>query len=293
MANNFCYFSILNRMRPVSLLFLYLSLATASFGQQPKLLLPVGHSALLTRAMFSPDGKIVATASGDEENMVKVWETRSGKLLYSLEGHTEKITSLSFSPDGKFILTTGHDHYARIWNVNTGLLSTAIRCQHSNWIDNGFFIKDGKEVVLVTADLFEDYETNTGKFLKAISDSALLKIRDASTLQRSQSIISTISPDKKWIATAHNDSTIKIWDVENRKLFKTFRNILTKSLDFSHDSRSIIVCPYAKSAAVIDFNTGKTICKISDDGKWFWLAVTSPDNKTLITRSEEHTSELQ
>ena len=50
--------------------------------QEAKLMFPLGHTSNVTTAMFSPDGKKIVTASGD--NTAKIWDAATGVLLASL-----------------------------------------------------------------------------------------------------------------------------------------------------------------------------------------------------------------
>jgi hypothetical protein len=66
-----------------------------------------GHKTYLTRAVLSPDGKIVASASVGE---VLVWEVTTGKVLHRIVG-TDKAAgdniALTFTPDGRRLVTGG------------------------------------------------------------------------------------------------------------------------------------------------------------------------------------------
>jgi WD40 repeat protein len=50
---------------------------------------------------FSPDGKTLASGSGD--NTVKLWDAATGKIKETLRGHTDSVASLAFSSDGKVL----------------------------------------------------------------------------------------------------------------------------------------------------------------------------------------------
>ena len=46
-----------------------------------------GHTRAVVCVQYSPDGSILASASGD--NTCKLWSSASGQLLQTLEGHTK------------------------------------------------------------------------------------------------------------------------------------------------------------------------------------------------------------
>ena len=56
------------------------------------------------------------TASYDKT--AKIWDTESGKELYTLKRHAEHIISAAFSPDGRRVLTKEEeDNTAKIWDT--------------------------------------------------------------------------------------------------------------------------------------------------------------------------------
>ena len=99
-------------------------------SQNPELVLPIGHTGKINSAFYSPDGKYIATAS--EDKTVKIWEIKSGKLLYDLTGHTDNVYSAEFSSDGTVITTISRDKTVKTWDFKTGkLLHSSLSPLHS------------------------------------------------------------------------------------------------------------------------------------------------------------------
>ena len=82
----------------------------------------IGHTADITCAAFSPDGRRLATASFDRT--IKLWDTATGQDVSTLRGHTAGVVALAFSPDGNRIASGGIDHTARVWDATP--LSTEV-----------------------------------------------------------------------------------------------------------------------------------------------------------------------
>jgi RNA polymerase sigma factor (sigma-70 family) len=67
---------------------------------------------------FSPDGRALAIASGT--NVVRLWDTTTGKPLPSPAGHTGAVMQLGIPADGKTAVTLGADGTLRQWETTTG-----------------------------------------------------------------------------------------------------------------------------------------------------------------------------
>jgi WD40 repeat protein len=76
------------------------------------------HSDTVFGLAFSPDSKLLASASADK--FVRVFEVPGGKLLKSFEGHTQHVLDVGWSADGKRIISAGADDLIKFWDYESG-----------------------------------------------------------------------------------------------------------------------------------------------------------------------------
>jgi WD40 repeat protein len=74
-----------------------------------------GQDEFVNSITVSPDGKLLAAASGD--GSIQLWETSTGTALGQLTGHRGSVNSVAFTPDGKELISGGADTTALVWDV--------------------------------------------------------------------------------------------------------------------------------------------------------------------------------
>ncbi|KJZ69045.1 hypothetical protein HIM_11571 [Hirsutella minnesotensis 3608] len=100
-----------------------------------------GHGDWVTTVAFSPDGKTLASASGD--STVRLWDPATGAHRHPLEGHGGWVTAVAFSPDGKTLASASDDSTVRLWDPATGAHGQTLE-GHGDSVSAVAFSPDGR-----------------------------------------------------------------------------------------------------------------------------------------------------
>ncbi|MEA5595449.1 caspase family protein, partial [Rivularia sp. UHCC 0363] len=166
-----------------------------------------GHANSVYGVSFSPDGKMLASASAD--NTVKLWDISTGKEIKTLTGHTNWVYGISFSPDGKILASASLDKTVKLWDTSTGKEIKTIP-GHTDSVWGISFSPDGKMLASASGDnRVKLWDISTGKEIKTLTGHTN-DVRGVS-----------FSPDGKMLASASFDKTVKLWDVSTGKEIKT------------------------------------------------------------------------
>jgi WD40 repeat protein len=111
-----------------------------------------GHQKIVKGLAWSPDGKTLASCSGDGN--ILLWDGKSGNQRQVLKGHTECVEGIAWSPDGRRLCSASWDMTVRLWEAETGeALGTLsgheqyIRCVA--WSPEGKYIASGDDDLTV------------------------------------------------------------------------------------------------------------------------------------------------
>jgi len=164
----------------------------------------VGHKDSLYAATASPDGKLIATGSYDQQ--IKLWNSADGKEIRALTGHNGAVFDLAFSPDGKRLASASADRSVKVWDVASGERLDTFG-QPLKEVYTVAFSPDGRQVVAGGVDnrirvweLSDSAKegTNRLKYTRFAHEGAVCKL--------------AFSPDGRTLASAAEDRTVKLWD---------------------------------------------------------------------------------
>jgi WD40 repeat protein len=204
---------------------------------------------------FSPDGKQIATGSGEPSRggEVQIWNIADGKLAKNFaEVHSDSVLGLEFSKDGKYIASASADKFVKVTDIATGKVIHNFE-GHTHHALGVSWLPHGRQLVSVGADKsirhwnFEQGErirqrTNIGKEVTSIHYVGLTEQAVVTAGDKSVRLINTsnlndarsysggtdfmyacaATPDAKIILAGGEDSALRVWNMTNGKVIVTF-----------------------------------------------------------------------
>jgi len=164
-------------------------------GQHARL---TGHDTAVSAAAFSPDGRYLATVSGDK---VHLWDMDGLKPIELKQArHGAGITRLAFSPNGKFLATSSQDQTARLWDLRRLDADPLVLRGHTETVWRVLFSPDGRLLVTTSWD-------DTARLWR-VDDGAL----DAVLTGHSAEVWNpAFSPDGSLLATPDESGDVRLW----------------------------------------------------------------------------------
>ena len=179
-------------------------------------------------AVFSPDGKLVATAGADR--VVRVLETATGKLLAQVEDHADWIFDVAFSPDGKRLATASRDKTCKVFDIDKKEALVTFT-NHAQPVYSVAFSPDGKTVASGGEDNMIRIWTMDG---------------EAKQVRQVRGFGGTVfkicySPDGKLLAACGGDKSVRVFKADNGASVRTLQGHAdwVYALAISRDSKTL------------------------------------------------------
>jgi WD40 repeat protein len=174
-------------------------------GLAPRYVIPASLNDV-KRIAFSPDGRLLATASGGSSNStdyaVRLWNPADGTLVFTLEGHAGIVWDVAFAPDGRRLASVSDDKTLRLWDATTGVLAQV--AQLPGPANSVVFTGDGTHLVLGVA------QGNDGLLYNFDLASGTLSAGYAAHAYSVPSL--ALSPDGGALVSLGTvDRTVKVW----------------------------------------------------------------------------------
>ena len=81
--------------------------------------LSLGVGKPVTDVVFSPDDKVIASASYPDQT-IRLWDAATGGKLFEIKAHDKRINKIVFSRDGKLLASASEDQSAKLWDARDG-----------------------------------------------------------------------------------------------------------------------------------------------------------------------------
>jgi WD40 repeat protein len=108
-----------------------------------------GHTAPVTAAAFSPDGRTIL--SGSTDATMRLWDVATGQELRRFNGHAAAIWDVNYSPDGYYVVSGSQDTTVIVWELNSGEQLRVFEAGEA-MIQGVVFTPDSERLLFVTAD---------------------------------------------------------------------------------------------------------------------------------------------
>ncbi len=205
-----------------------------------------GHKGRISTVAMTPDAKLAI--SGSDDGILKVWDLKTRREIYSIAGHKYSVKGVDIIPDGQFAISWAeYEDIVKIWDLETGRL-----VKYYEWNENGEIIIDvvPDHLLAVTksdADTLKISDHTTDKTISVIrgyqwyydwtgkamtpdgqlivSGSKYGKLKFLTLAGKDHSIRAhrscvsavAVTPDGRLAISGSTDNKLKVWDARNYK----------------------------------------------------------------------------
>jgi WD40 repeat protein/serine/threonine protein kinase len=174
-----------------------------------------GHDRFVSSLVFWPDGKKLASSSGDQT--IRIWDVASRKCLDVLHGHHLEVWRLALLPDNKTLLSASKDGQVCAWDTSVTHPRQARITIPGGTIYNWRFSPDSQSIL--TLDSNAQLTRWSGPDFQQREP-----LVDIKTNLITGRWWNTFSSDGRFLAFGYTNGVLQVWDVSRHSLRRQWTN---------------------------------------------------------------------
>jgi WD40 repeat protein len=264
---------------------------------------PIWSVAVTPDRAASPEGSGgggYQVVSGAEDQVIKVWELSSGRLVHSLAGHTGPVWSVAVTPDGRQVVSGSHDQTIKVWELDTGRLVRSLK-GHTAAITSVAIIPDrgreaspegsggsGRQVVSGALDkTVKVWELDTGRLVCSL-EGHTGPVRSVAVTPDCGASPEGSGGSGRQVVSGAADNTVKVWELSSGRLIRSLEGhtAAVTSVAITSNGRQVVSGAEDQTVKVWELGTGRLVRSLEGHTGPVWSVAVTPDGAASPEGSE-------